>query len=367
MKVKRIISALLCLLLTALTLASCSSNRGEVVMEYEGIKLYENMYNYWISTFKRNIMNNYSDAKDADFWTKEYSDGVTVEDYFTDIVNKQIMYYLICQKFAKDNKVSVPKDTVDEINNDISEKIDYAGGRGEMNSELSVFGLNIDGLKQCYLWQALYEAVDDYFYGDNGTEKVTADQIVKYYEENYSHIQYIVFYTTKLITDDDGNYVYDTDGKPKMEEMTKEETEEIKKKIEECYEKCKNGEDFIELMKKYSDQPTDEKYPNGFFVSLSEADVWGSEIATKALAANVGDVFRVDEEYCTFIVKKEELTEFSKLTTTDTNQISDIEHNLASDLLREKLDKCIENVTVNKDITAKYKLSTVQSNPYYAY
>lgn len=362
--------ALVIVLLMSLVLSSCSAGDGRVVMEYNGYKLYENMYSYWLATFKRDVMNTYSDARNEDFWTSEYTEGVTVEDYFTTLINERIMNYLIAQSLSKQYGVMLSSDVKDDIKSDINEKMEYAGGRAELNSELANIGMgmNVTSLKAVYMWEEMYDAVFDYFYGDGGIEQLTASQVAAYYDENYSHIQYIVFYTTKLKTNEDGSYVYDSDGMTVMEDMTEEEKEALLSKVEECYQKSISGdEDFVELIKKYSDQDTTESYPNGFVLSLSEADVWGTEIATKTLAADVGDVFRVDEEYCIFIIKKFSPIAFEKLTDTEISQIPDIESNLASETMQKKMDELYKDVIVHEDVTSEYKLSKMASNPYYAY
>lgn len=362
--------ALAALLLLGVLLPSCSAGDGRVVMEYNGVKLYENMYTYWLATYKRDIMNTYSDARNEDFWTAEYTDGVTVEDYFTTLLNNRIKNYLIAQSLAKRYGVVLSSDVKSEINSDIKEKAEYAGGRAELNSELANIGtgMNITSLKTAYRWEKMYDAVFDYFYGDGGAEQLTAKQVADYYNENYSHIQYIVFYTTKVKTKEDGSYVYDSDGKTVMEDMTDEEKAAVLAKADECYEKSKAGDvDFIDLIKEYSDQDTTSTYPNGFVLSLSESDVWGTEITTKTLAADVGDVFRVDEEYCIFIIKKYIPIAFEKLTDTEINQIPDIESNLANETMQKKMDELYKDVTVNDEVLSEYRLSKIASNPYYAY
>ena len=84
---KRIAILLAVVLVLPCLLFSCSGEKYETVMEYNGVKLTENMYYYWMSTFKRNILSSYSDAKDdASFWQAKYDENQTVEEYFTEII-----------------------------------------------------------------------------------------------------------------------------------------------------------------------------------------------------------------------------------------------------------------------------------------
>ena len=218
---KRIAILLAVVLVLPCLLFSCSGEKYETVMEYNGVKLTENMYYYWMSTFKRNILSSYSDAKDdASFWQAKYDENQTVEEYFTEIINQRIMNYLIAQSIFREQKLTLSSDEKKAIKNDIKEKIEYYGSRGELNEELKNLMLNIDSLETIYTWEKRHDAVYDYFYGKNGTETVSDSQIIDYYEKNYSRIKYIVFYTTKIKTDDKGNYVYDSDGQLVTEEMT---------------------------------------------------------------------------------------------------------------------------------------------------
>ena len=293
---RRIAILLAAVLVLPCLLFSCSGEKYETVMEYNGVKLTENMYYYWMSTFKRNILSSYSDAKDdASFWQAKYDENQTVEEYFTEIINQRIMNYLIAQSIFREQKLTLSSDEKKAIKNDIKEKIEYYGSRGELNEELKNLMLNIDSLETIYTWEKRHDAVYDYFYGKNGTETVSDSQIIDYYEKNYSRIKYIVFYTTKIKTDDKGNYVYDSDGQLVTEEMTEEELAATKKKILECNEKLNNGASFDDMIKEYSDYNKIKEYPNGFYVSANEISTWGSGIVSGAVTAKPGDVFRVDE------------------------------------------------------------------------
>ena len=365
---KRIAILLAVVLVLPCLLFSCSGEKYETVMEYNGVKLTENMYYYWMSTFKRNILSSYSDAKDdASFWQAKYDENQTVEEYFTEIINQRIMNYLIAQSIFREQKLTLSSDEKKAIKNDIKEKIEYYGSRGELNEELKNLMLNIDSLETIYTWEKRHDAVYDYFYGKNGTETVSDSQIIDYYEKNYSRIKYIVFYTTKIKTDDKGNYVYDSDGQLVTEEMTEEELAATKKKIEECNEKLNNGASFDDRIKEYSDYNKIKEYPNGFYVSANEISTWGSGIVSGAVTAKPGDVFRVDEEAAVYLVLKCELTPFDSLSDTDSDQLKNLASYATTGLYREKFSALSEKVKVSGEILSKYRLSEIKANPYYSF
>ncbi|MBE6637458.1 MAG: hypothetical protein E7618_06615 [Ruminococcaceae bacterium] len=353
-------------LLLPLCLASCSGNDYAVVMEYNGITLTEDMYNYWMATFKRNILSSYSDAYDTEaFWSQPYDEEQTVEEYFTEIIHARIVNYLVSQDLYKKNRLTMSDSTKQAIKDDIKEKIEYYGSRSALNAELSTLMLNVQSLQEIYTWEEKHNTVYQWMFGEGGVNEISNADLIKYYEETYSRIQYIVFYTTKIKTDDDGNYVYDSNGNVVTEDMTAEELAEKKAKIAECQAKIDAGTDFETLRKEYSEFDT-SSYPNGFFISANELDVWGVDIVLGAKNASVGKVFMVEEETAVFLVKKCALTPFADLTDADLKQLSYLSTYATQELYDRVFAEFAAHVTVYDEILAKYKLSTIRPNPYYS-
>lgn len=348
---------------------SCSKTHYETVMEYNGIELKENMYNYWVSTYKKNILSSYKDVSDTDeFWKTKYDDTKTVEEYFTEIINKRIMNYLIAQSIFKENRLKLSQDVKSAIDADIKEKIEYYGSRSELNAELKNLMLNIDSLEDIYTWEEEHKSVYDFLFGSGGTEEISDKALEEYYKSNYSRIKYIVFFTTKLKTDEDGNYVTDKNGQYITEQMTEAELAAKKAKIEECYNKLKSGASFDDIRKEYSEYDTSE-YQNGFFVSKNELQTWGSDIIIGAAKAKEGEIFRVDEEEAVYIVMKCKLTELGDLNKneSDIQQLANLSIYATRELSEKYFDALHKDVTVNNEIISKYKLSTIKPNPYYSF
>ncbi|MBQ4064908.1 MAG: peptidylprolyl isomerase [Clostridia bacterium] len=368
MKLKR---TLMCLLLAALLLvpsllSSCAGTKYEVVMEYNGMKLTEDMYYYWVATFKRNILTSYSDARDTEeFWGQKYDEERTVGEYFDDVVRARIMDYLIAQDLYKKNRLLIGDDVRKEIKEDIKEKIDYYGSRGALNAELAELMLNVNSLEDVYTWEAKHDCVYNALFGEGGSHEVSDEILVKYYEETYSLIRYIVIYTTKIKTDADGEYVYDSMGNLITEELTEEEMAEKKAAIDSCYDKLQKGEDFETLRKEYSEFDT-SSYPNGFFVSSNELDIWGADIVLAVQDAKAGDVMKVEEGEAVFLIEKLPLPAMGSLGETDLKQLA----NLASYATKEYYDALFaelrKSVTINQEVMNKYKLPNVKANPFYS-
>lgn len=368
LKIKLISVILIITMIVPMTLSSCGGYKSkyDAVMEYNGIKLTEEFYYYWLATYKRNILASYDDAEDTDeFWQSEYDEGITVEEYFTDVLNKRIMNFLIAQDLYKKNTLKLPSKNKNEIKKDIDEKIDFYGGRSELNKALSSLKLNIDALEQVYLWEAKHDYVYDYLFGEGGPLEITDSELISFYEENYYHIKYAVFYTTDIKKDEDGNYVYDENGELITTELSPEEMAKKLAKIAEFEEKMNSGKDFDTLIKDYSEFNT-EKYPNGFFMSVNELDVWGIEIFNAVKEAKEGDICKVEEDEAIFFVKKLPLTDFASLSDTDLSQMTDIAVLATSKSYNDFYSELREDVKIHKDVMGKYKLSEIAANPYYS-
>jgi parvulin-like peptidyl-prolyl isomerase len=351
-----------------LSFISCGGYKSKykAVMEYNGIKLTEEFYNYWVATYKRNILTSYADAEDTEeFWGSMYNDTMTVEDYFTEIINNRLMNYLIAQDLYKKNTLKLPKSTKDAINADIDEKIDFYGGRSALNKTLSELMLNIDALKEIYTWEAKHNYVYDSFFGEGGPLEISDSDLIDYYEKNYYHIQYIVFYMTNIQTDENGNYVYDSNGDLVSVEMTEAEKEQKKKKIAEFEGRLNSGESFDELIKEYNEFNTDN-YPNGFYLSVNEIDIWGSDIFNAVKSSEINKVSKVEEAEAIFYVKRLELTKFASLSDTEIVQLENLPAYATTALYNEFFSELYPDVKINKELMNKYKLSEVTANKNYS-
>ncbi len=371
---KRVVKAL-CLFLCAVLicpalLSGCGGYKSkyDAVMEYNGIKLTEEFYNYWLSTFKRNILASYSDAEDTpEFWGQKYDDERTVEDYFTELLNNKIMTYLVAQDLYKKNSLKLPSSIKKAVEADINEKIDFYGGRGSLNSTLSDMMLNIDALEEIYLWEEKYDFVYSYLFGEGGPLEITDKDLIDYYEKTYYKIKYVVFYTTDIKTDENGNYVYDESGEPVSEELTPEEMAEKLATIEKFEGRMNGGESFDELIKAYSEFDT-SSYPDGFFISENDLDIWGPDIFKAVKNAEVDSVTRIEEEAAIFFVKKIPLTSFEALTDADITQLTNIKftENATNKISSDFFNELIGRVKINKDVIGRYKLSEISPNPHYS-
>ena len=362
---KKILALTALILVVAMLLPSCSTvNTGSAVMEYEGTEMGEKLYGYWVASYKRNILNYYEDVVNTEaYWNTEYADGMTIGEYFTDIIDTQAKNILIAQKLFKDYGLKLSDSVIKAIDDDINEKIEYAGSRAALNEELAKMGINIELLKEAYLWEARHDAVYNYLFATGGKLETTSAQLKSYYEEYYSRIHYIVLYTTKLVTDSNGNLQYDSNGIVVTEAMTDEEKAAVLALADKLEAEAKTTDNFFKLIEEHSDYNYLEAYSNGLFVSHNEINTYGYDIVGEVQKAKPGDVVRIDDDYAVYIIREYELTDFNQLSDSDIAQMYQIESYCADELYANYFKALAENVTVNEEIYQQYDFEKVAPSP----
>ena len=361
---------IICLLLAAaacmgcLLLAGCSSGSGETVMEYRGYKITAPMYQYFSATLKANILKA-SGVKDSDeFWNTEASEGVTAEDYYTEMLDRRVRNLCISQYLFRYYGLKLEDSVKKAIDDDINEKIEYYGGRAALNEALATLGININILKEIYTIEEKQSAVYNYLFGDGGVMEPDDSEVKDYYESNYSRMYYIVLYTTKPVKDSNGDYVYDTDGSWKTEQMTEDEIAAVREKAKTIFQQAEEGDDalFVSLMKSNSDFDILSNYPNGLFVSANEYETYGSRIVSLLPEMKPGEVRTFEESYSIWILRKLTLTEYSELSDTDIKQLSSLVSYTAQKKYTQYFDEIGKEVSVSDSAKQGLGLRQVEAS-----
>ena len=156
-------------------------------MSFEGYKVTEDMYRYWMISWKEYYLNYYSDVEDTDeFWNGENVQGGTNEEYLTEQTEQRIKYYLVGQALFEQHKLTLDSDEKDAIKTDIDEQIEYYGSRSAFNSHLEeAYGIDVNILKNIYTWEAKYNKVYTYLFDpENGIMTANDEEVDEYYNEN---------------------------------------------------------------------------------------------------------------------------------------------------------------------------------------
>lgn len=350
--------------LAAVTVMICGcTNTGDAVYTYNGKNIGEYMYSYWLSTYKANIIYSYNDLKDtSEFWESEIEDGVSVESYFTGIIDTQMKKYAIALSLFDEYKLKLDDETIEAIDSDIEEKISSYGSRAAFNSELAELGINIDILREIYLCEAKYDAVYEYLFGTSGIYAPGDEEIEDYYNRKYNRIKYIVLYTTKIVYDDDGSYKYDDDGNIMTEDMTSEELAAVYKKRDEILARVDSGESYEDLISEYTEYDISESYPNGLFVSENEIGTYGADFTHAAIDMEQGEVRSIEQSTCIYVLKKYSLTALEDLESEDTKQLSYLIEYASKELYDKHLEGMFDKVRVDEDVLKRYDLSECNAN-----
>ena len=362
---KRFSIIILCFVMLCTSLAGCKGQSG-YVMSYKGADASEALYSYWMSTYKSTFLYYYNEGVDSEeFWDTLISDDKTYEEYVSEWIYDEMLHRTVAIKLFDDYDLALSDEKIAEIDADIEEKTEYAGSRQELNRTLAKFNMNIDMLRQVYIDNAKYDAVYDYLYGEGGKRAPSDKDRAEYFNNNYYCLKYITIYSgANLKTDEDGNYVYDEDGKIELQSLTEEEKKTKEELISTVVEGVENGGDFDEYIKEFSEVDYSD-YPNGFFVCENDYSRFGVDIIDAAKELEAGEVRRISDENVTYIVKKEKLPAYTELDSDDKSQLEDMDSYITRELYKADFAEYIKDVSVNEEITDKYPIKEISENSYF--
>lgn len=364
---KRALCSAVSLLLSAAIAASLSScGKRTIAMSCGDTEITEGMYSYWLSAYKTNFVYTYGGGSDnSTLWTATAADGQSYADYAEDKILTTVRNFAIAVEQFRVLGLKIDSSISEQVNADISEKLEYAGSRPALNSDLSRYGINIDGLKDIYIAEEKWQAVYNYYFGTSGIERLSDEELTAYYKSNYSLLGLVVLYTeNKAERDENGTYVYDKDGNITVSEMTAEEKAAKQATAADVYERLKNGENWSELASEYSDADM-SYYTNGCFVSSAEADSYGADLVSAAAEMTVGEIRRIDTDAITYLAVKLALPELGSLDESDNEQLGDLRDDASRERYTEKFDALADTVTVNTDIIKAHPIEDAPLNLYY--
>jgi len=309
--------------------AGCGVMKGDTVMEYEGYKITEAMYSYWMARYKTIFLYTYNGSGNpTKFWDTEISEGYTYDQFITEYINFYAKQVLVAMKLFDDYSLVFSESVKNSISDQIKVLTESYGTKAELNAYLAEYGLNVATLERIYYAQAKLTAVNDHLYGENGVSKVTDTERENYYKENYFCADWIYVYTkVKLKKGDDGELITDSNGVYVTEELTPEEKEKQQKKVADILAKIEAGEDFKVLKSQLSEEDQEKYayYPDGVNISANDYGTYGAEFIKKLSETEIGKVAVYEDDYATFIIKRNPLKTFSELTPQEKNVMVDFE------------------------------------------
>lgn len=351
-----VLSLLLCFI------SGCAS--APAAMKYNDTVLTTNMYSFYMSRYKAQILSNYNSGQDNEsFWTQvlDEESGDTFADFFTDIVVDNIKINVICAELFDEYGLSLSKDVYQSVDSEIAKLIDEYYSRAEFNLAAAAYGVNDKILRDIYVMDAEIKALYSYLFGEGGTQAVTEEEREQHYKDNYFHIKTIFINTTyDILTDEEGNNLYDENGYVKSEDKTEEEIAAAKAKAEAVKALLEAGEDFEGLIAEYSDDPANEAYPDGFYFT-EDTSYYGNVIEV-AGELGEGEWGVAESEYGIHYVLKLPLED----KAYEEDKYKEFFSLIDDEIVNEKFDKIIserlDDVWVNEEEIAKYSMITLPQN-----
>ena len=365
MKIKSRLICVLCAVIFSLSaFTSCGIIKGDTVMEYEGYKITEAMYSYWMSKYKTLFLYSYNNGKDEEsFWQSKTENGdETYKEFVTGFVDGYAKQVLVAMKLFDDYSL-VFSETVKEAVSDKIEGIKQSyGGVTQANEYLGSYGLNIKTLENIYYAQEKLTVVCEYLFGDAGPYPITEEEKSAYYLENYFCAEWIYIYTKeKPKLSEDGEYITDSNGVYVTEELTEEEKAEKQQLVNDIMTKLENGESFDKLKTDHSEEDLSkyEYLPDGVNLSANDYTVYGTGFIKAVMNCKEGSYTLYEDDYATFIIRRNPLKNYSDLSVQEKN----IMLNFDTYVYDSKCEKFFGeiDVTVNDDVKSRYDVQTIKS------
>ena len=348
------------LMLLPCTFVSCGVIKGETVMEYNGYKITEAMYSYWVRKYKLNYSQKYGVN-----WDEKLPNGLTYAEFTQSAVDAYAQKVLISMYLFDKYELKF----TDAQKNSISQKIENLkvnnGGKQGLNTVLEQYGLNIDTLEDIYYEQQKFEIVKDYLFTQGGPMAVTDTDRINYYNDNYLCYDRILIYTEKRPKlNDQGGPVYDTEGNRVWIELSENEKADSKALIEDILSKLRAGTDsFNVLRNNYSEQSISyaENYPDGIILCPNDEDPDVDHTATliktiQDLEVGEYGVCSNQNGYGKYIIVRRPLKAFADLTEIEIYGMKNFESYVISEKSQSYFNSI--TVTVNDSVKRAYSIKT---------
>ena len=120
-------------------------------------------------------------------------------------------------------------------------------GKDAYLNQIAQFGFSDQTYQNFMYISQCYQALNDYYFGENGVNTPSDEDIQKYYEDNYITAKHILITTVDPASGE-----------------TKRTDEEAKKEAQSILDRINAGEDFDTLMNQYSEDTGLSNNPNGY-------------------------------------------------------------------------------------------------------
>ncbi len=261
-KWKRIIAAVLSSAMI-FTCAGCTSGKNTAyALTVDGYQVKAGIYIYYSYTALTEAKNLAAgqdenlDVTDEDALKKVKLEGKDFLDYVKDKTTESCINHVAVIKHFDELGLSLTDEEKEEIN-------DYVESNWEANEDMfEGNGIGKDSLKEIMTSSYKSDAIFKAYYGEDGSENVTDDQLKEYYTENNARVRYI----DMDLHDADGNDLDDA-GKKEIQDMA-----------DDFLKRAKAASDEKEMLEKFNE--FQEEYDE--FVTNQAAEASGEEETIEA-------------------------------------------------------------------------------------
>ena len=350
---KKLLSLFLLLSLLVAALGSCAVRDVPIVMEHNGTRLDEDVYEYWLCCYRAQFA---------------YSETPETADRYAELADLNIMKTLVAASLFDQYGLQLDTAARDIINAALEKLVENAGGtREEFDKAAAAYGIDYEGMRVALTFERKAQALYNYLYGENGIMSLTDEQHEIYYEATYSRVKMIYISYVDFLKDEDGNRVWDPqENRYRYEELTGTKLAAQQQKaaalraalVEGLTEKA-----FDELAKTYNEDPATKSYPNGYYFS-NEVDYRDYIPALVAAAQELapGEVTEVRSDYGVHILYGLALDEGGYKTEENADFFDGFTERAARYLYEETIKNHLTEVKIYRDVKNNTKYTEVEPN-----
>lgn len=310
------------------------------------------------------------------YWNQTTDDGETYEQYYKNLILDQTKAILVEKYLFEANGLSISADKLAGYKSDIKTQNTYYGGRGAYKQ---YFGYTAADYYNIYmLMVARSEAVVDFLFGENGSQKLTAEDLETYYKENYVGYQFIMLdMENKVKLDEEGNRVIaketDSDGNEvdsdsyETEALTTEEKETKQTLAKVILEELAEGAAFEDMIAKYSDAYYSVEFPEGMFV-LKDGTFISTTVTEKIKDLEIGEyteeAIEVSSSKYQYIVKRVELKDKVYEDEKYLELFEEYEDTVKYDKYENYIKTFFEDITIDEAVSAEYTVADTYLSKY---
>ncbi len=373
-------------------LASCGSNDTVMSMSIDGktYTLSEEEFSLLLTIKKLEYCCNLGITTGTDtaaIWSTTTEEGgtETIEMFYKNLIVDQAKAILIEKYLFEKYNLSISDETLKE--NKDAKKEAVANGAG---SYKQYYGYTADQYYDIYMQMvARSEVVIDFLCGENGEQRVTEDDLLTYYTENYVGYQFIMLdMNNKVKLDEEGNRVVKTteqtvEGDEHNEEEHTHEVEQEAFETEKLTDEEKSEKQnlpatilaeleagtatFEELVQKYSDDYHSVNFPEGIFV-LKEGIFLYDAVDKAAKELEVGEytteAISIDSDAYKYIVKRVDLKEKAYEDETYADFFESYEETVKYGKYEDFIKTYFDDVVVDEAVAGRHTVADAYLSEY---